>query len=274
MELTELCKNEINDYTKEATLLRKEYRNMPKGRLECHRRNNNGWSWFVVKNGKRQYLSKRKHAAMAERLAYKRIVKNRISVLEHKINVLENFIADYDDIRSINPADKRATSNEEINKLSSIYYDRTHPKETEWRIRMEKEIEDNIQKFKGKEINEEEYPVISVWGLRFRSKTEALIYDRLRANDLLVLYEPDMMLGDYNISPDFVIINKRTGKEYIWEHFGRMKDPAYIYKNKKKFSNYIDHGYIPNINMIATYEINDNSINLRYIESLIEQFLI
>ena len=37
---------------------------------------------------------------------------------------------------------------------------------------------------------------------------------------------------------------------------------------------YIDNGYIPNINMIATYEIDDNSVNLRYVESLIEQFLL
>lgn len=274
MELLDMCKNEISENRHELDVLKKEYRNMPKGRLECHRRINNGWSWFIVKNGKRQYLSKRKHAAIAERLAYKRIVKNRISVLEHKIDVLANFIKNYDDVGHINPADRRATTNEEINKLSDRYYDRTHPKETEWRMKMKKEIEDNIQKFKGKEINEEEYPVISVWGLRFRSKTEALIYDRLRANDLLVLYEPDMMLGDYCVSPDFVIVNKRTGKEYIWEHFGRMKDPKYIYKNRKKMDDYIDNGYIPNINMLVTYEIDDNSVNLRYVESLIEQFLL
>lgn len=275
MELYEQAVQERLRIEKEIKGLKTEIKKLPNGRIECHRRGDD-WSWHVKKKGqkKKEYLSKKKDVRRAEALAYKRNTQRKIEYLENHLKALKDFTENDSPDALKKLKDKREKTNPEINRLAGAYYDRVHPEIAEARERNLKQMNDNIQQFQGKEIDIKEYPVKSVWGLRFRSKTEALIYDRLRAHELLVLYEPDMELAGVVRSPDFIVYNKRTGQKFVWEHFGKMHDYGYHKKNKWKLLDYLDAGFIPNINMIATFEINDNSVDLVYIESLIENFLL
>lgn len=273
MNIIEFAEAEKQRATAELKHKKSEIRQLSRGRLECHRRGNN-WTWKIVSNGKKKYLAKRKHTRIAESLAYKRKLQSEIDYLENHISAINTFL-EMDAPEQLNMSkDKRSRSNEEINRLAQAYYDRTHPEIVERKKANLIALEENIQKFKGKEINKSEYPVKSAWGLRFRSKSEALIYERLRAHDLLVLYEPDLEINGRMRSPDFIVYNKRTNESIVWEHFGRMKDPEYLYSNKRKILQYLDGGYIPNINMIMTFEADDNRVDFQYIESLIENFLL
>lgn len=273
MNILEYAEREKQRAERELKQKKAELRKLSRGRLECHRRGNN-WTWKIVTNGKKKYLSKRKHTQIAESLAYKRKLQQDIDYLDNHICALTSFIRMDSPARVNIPKDKRSKTNEEIDRLAKAYYDRTHPEITAKRLSNQIALEENIQKFKGKDIEKAEYPIKSMWGLRFRSKSEALIYERLRAHDLLVLYESDLEINGKMRSPDFIVYNRRTNQPIVWEHFGKMNSPGYLNTNKNKILQYLEAGYIPNINMIATFEIDDNSIDLQYIESLIEIFLL
>lgn len=273
MNIIEYAESEKQRATAELKHKKSEIRQLSRGRLECHRRGNS-WTWKIVSNGEKKYLAKRKHTKIAESLAYKRKLQSEIDYLENHINAINTFLEMDSPEQLNNPKDKRSRSNEEIDRLAKAYFDRAHPEITERRNANLIALEENIQKFKGKEIDKSEYPVKSSRGLRFRSKSEALIYERLRAHELLVLYEPDLEVNGHMRSPDFIIYNKRTNEPIIWEHFGRMKDTKYLYSNKKKILQYLDAGYIPNINMIMTFEADNNNVDFQYIESLIENLLL
>ena len=270
MNLVEHAKNEHKKTQEKIKKYKSERKNLPNGSLECHKRGN-GWSWLVKKNGQREYLAKKYHKK-AEALAYRRKSKAELEQLQAREQAIETFIKAMKASEDVQ--DKRNKPNAEVDRLAQAYYDRMHPEETAKRLEIEQQIRENIQKFKGRDINIEEYPVRSSCGLRFRSKTEERIYQKLRDNGLLVLYEPDMELGGWMISPDFIVYSKRTEKKWVWEHFGKMDDADYVYKNKGKIMRYIENGYIPNINMIATFETKGNSVDLMYIDSIIENFLL
>jgi len=67
---------------------------------------------------------------------------------------------------------------------------------------------------------------------KVRSKSEVIIADRLFINAIPYEYERGLIVKipktaecpetEMVWNPDFRVLNVRTGKEYIWEHFGRM----------------------------------------------------
>ena len=81
------------------------------------------------------------------------------------------------------------------------------------------------------------------------------------------------MLGDIVYYPDFTVKNLRTQKTFLWEHFGKMDDPAYLSKTTGKIKNYIDNGYIPGDNMIMTFETKKHPLTIDAVKSVVEEFL-
>ena len=64
--------------------------------------------------------------------------------------------------------------------------------------------------------------------MRVRSKSEGTIVDLLLEYEALFRYECKIFLrGLGEIHPDFIILNKRTGEEFVWEHFGKVDDWKY-----------------------------------------------
>lgn len=170
--------------------------------------------------------------------------------------------------------DKRLhQTNDEVERLANAYRKRTQPAVAECEEQVRKAIEENIQQFAGRDIDINQYKIKSNYGLRFRSKSEALIYERLRSHGLLVLYEKSLKLPiGITRSPDFTIYRPATDDYIIWEHFGMMDSPGYLESNHEKLHEYFLSGYLPGINMIATFEAGDNALNLEYIDMLIETF--
>ena len=90
-------------------------------------------------------------------------------------------------------------------------------------------------------------------GYKVRSKSEVLIADRLYEEGILFHYEelrPEF--GD-NVSPD-CYIPIMPSERYVWEHFGAMDKENYFNRNRGKILDYLDHRWLPGINMITTYE--------------------
>jgi hypothetical protein len=111
-------------------------------------------------------------------------------------------------------------------------------------------------------------------GTKTRSKSEALIVNSLDDDEVPCLYEVPLFLKGYGtVHPDFLVLNVRTRKEYVWEHFGMLDDPYYLKKAMKKIELYIANGYIPGINLIITFESNDHPLELNTVRTLIENYL-
>lgn len=93
-------------------------------------------------------------------------------------------------------------------------------------------------------------------GTAVRSKSEAIIYNILKANGIAFLYEKALYLEQFSFPffPDFTILNTSTMEELYWEHFGLVDDPDYLERMIEKVSAYIQNGIIPGKSLICTFE--------------------
>ena len=133
------------------------------------------------------------------------------------------------------------------------------------------------------------------------SKSEAIIADRLFANDIPYHYEvaftPEAetdssrpVFDEYGrlvgyegigfgphdrntIHPDFYVLNKRTRKAYYWEHLGRLNDQKYCTENLNRLVRIIDAGYTIGEEILITHEDSYNPLRLESIDEIIENYL-
>lgn len=107
-----------------------------------------------------------------------------------------------------------------------------------------------------------------------RSKSESIIDLILSNHNIPFRYECKLDLGDITYYPDFTIRHPKTGEIYYWEHFGKMDDPKYVNTVISKLHTYINHGIIPSINLITTYETQNLPIKRPYVEKLIKYYFL
>lgn len=112
-------------------------------------------------------------------------------------------------------------------------------------------------------------------GEHVRSKTEWIIAERLYKAGVPYFYEVIVPIGEDRIlSPDFYILNKRTGKVFIWEHLGKMDDENYRIKNLKKIDDYAKIGFVLGKNLIVTFESGDKQISTKTVERIIQELFL
>lgn len=76
------------------------------------------------------------------------------------------------------------------------------------------------------------------------------------------------------IHPDFIVLNKRTGEEFVWEHFGKVDDWKYANDMVKRVEAYHYNGYYEGKNLIYTLESSRQPFGARDAKRIIEQYLI
>lgn len=128
--------------------------------------------------------------------------------------------------------------------------------------------------YKGKEFAADAMEIYSENGIRVRSKSEKIIADKLSILGIPYRYEYPLKLQGYGIVyPDFLLLNKRTRKEYILEHFGMMDDADYSRNAVKKINMYAKNGYVLGFNLLATFEMMDAPLDVRVFEKMMETIL-
>ena len=133
------------------------------------------------------------------------------------------------------------------------------------------------------------------------SKSEAIIADRLLANNIPYHYEvaftpeaePDSSRPVFDaygrlvgfeaigfdpfdrdtLHPDFYVLNKRTRKAYFWEHLGRLSDPKYCTDNLNRLVRIIDAGYTIGEEILITHEDTHSPLRLESIDEIIGKYL-
>lgn len=108
-----------------------------------------------------------------------------------------------------------------------------------------------------------------------RSKSEKILADKLYSMNIPYVYEVPLLIKGYGyIKPDFKVLNKRTRKEYYWEHLGMMGDTDYCEKAIKKIEAYEKNQIYQGEKLILTYETQTHPISIKVIENLIQKFLL
>lgn len=130
-------------------------------------------------------------------------------------------------------------------------------------------IEGNFNFYKNSKTN------IAHDGTKLNSNQEVIIYEQLKkCSHLLIKIEyPITKFGETKYV-DFIIQNKLTRKEFLWEHFGMTNNENYKEKMTEKIAWYKNNGFFTieeGGNLIYTYYSNDNNLIKdvnRYIEKL------
>ncbi len=116
--------------------------------------------------------------------------------------------------------------------------------------------------------------ILTERGERVRSKSEKIIADKLYAEGIPYVYEPEVVLDDGERAfPDFAALNIRTRKEYLFEHFGRMDEIGYCRKNIRKIEDYALSGYLLGDGLLATFETSGNVFDTRYLDAVVKRYL-
>lgn len=140
--------------------------------------------------------------------------------------------------------------------------------------------EDYIKKWKSAEyekkpFDENDPDFYTTNGERVRSKSEILIADALSRHSIPYRYEyPIQIPGIGTVHPDFMCLNMRNRKVYLWEHNGKMSDPDYSDYAIKKIEKYALVGYNTGKNLILTFESSFCPLSSRVIEQSINSHLL
>ena len=115
-------------------------------------------------------------------------------------------------------------------------------------------------------------------GERVRSKSEVLISEHLNYYGVPYRYEKPIKLIDWNkvvtCRPDFTVINKRTGKMFLYEHLGKMDDENYVASNMRKLDLYEKNGYLLGESLIITHETSTAPLNIKVVDSYIKTYFL
>ena len=107
-----------------------------------------------------------------------------------------------------------------------------------------------------------------------RSKSELIIANMLHHAGIPYDYERIVYFKNRKWKfPDFTILNVRTGKKYIWEHFGRLDEEKYRTDTMEKIEAYETNGFIQGVNLIMTFETKEKPLNTKHVRDLINSFL-
>ena len=120
----------------------------------------------------------------------------------------------------------------------------------------------------------EEIPFYTAKNEHVRSKSELIIANMLNDCNVPYHYECPLKLGRRPISPDFIVLNKRTKEVFIWEHFGQMDNDEYNEKALLKIEDYIKNGYPLGKKLLVTFESSKVHLNVQLVSKIIAEYLL
>ena len=248
--------HEKQQLEKKISAIQKQLEALPQGKLLCA--GNNGYvKWYHSDGHTNTYISK-KDRQLAEKLATKKYLTLLEKDLQKEKKALESYLKYHQSDYGL--ADQLLTEPSEYQKLLSPYFQSISAELLNWQN----------SPYPRKEEYPDELNIKAPSGNMVRSKSEALIDMFLYKNKIPFRYECELILGNQIYYPDFTIRHPFTGKVFYWEHFGLMDDRGYVKKTRNKIYEYSIHGIIPSIQLITTYETQENPLTVETVEKTIE----
>ena len=235
------------------------------GTLQCSGRRN-GTSFYRVDGEAKTYLGKDDHDVVVT-LANKLFTEKMLGAAKAEKGQIEKCLKTLNSGRAIADIDEVFPSlHQAVQKLVSPIEDDDEKYAKAWYNKYKSFANRN------KELNS---PLKTARGETVKSKSEIIIADRLDRAGIPYIYEISFSFVEYRMRyPDVFILNKRTRKEYVWEHQGKMDDKKYCLDSQLKLEQFAKNGYLLGKNLIFTYEGSERSLSTEYVDELIKQFLI
>ncbi|SFQ30444.1 hypothetical protein SAMN02910358_01500 [Lachnospiraceae bacterium XBB1006] len=256
--LGQIVNNQLEMVKRERNELERKYAQFPPGKLLIAK--DRKWEkWYCSFEGKRTLIPK-KEKAYAEQLAKKRYCDARLKDLQKEQAACEAYLR----------RQRQAPA-------SAQYRDPANPY---WSLIFSEQSTDPVQQwYRTTFMSNPEYPEQRIHkassGHFLRSKSEVLIDEMLSRHKLMFHYEEMLIFSDGSYYyPDFKIYSPKTEQFIIWEHFGKMDDHSYAVKTYRKIDKYIGNGYLPQKNLLLTFETKRSPLDYEYVEMLIEKFFV
>lgn len=220
--------------------LQRQIDKAPPGILYCSRDSERHRDrWDIFQNGERSFLSSGKRD-LAEKLAVKRLNVKKLADNSRELKALEAYLRHHRD---------GATDAEKLlQKCPAI---------TELIVSMSQGSDWMKKPYKKNKAYQDSLTCKAPDGQMVRSKSEAEIITVLIELGIPYRYECALSEDGQTYYPDFTLWLPEYDVTRYWEHLGRMDDPAYRKEAFNKIGWYVDHGIIPQENLILTYETKD-----------------
>lgn len=192
-------------------------------------------------------------------------LERAIVLCQRNIEMLDLVKDSYNSIDPIDVVRNASLAYQEQENATRLVYG--YEKETIWK---KKKL---AWKAKFKVPHPEKLRHIAGDGTVTRSKSEALIIDLLNMKGIPYVYDYPMKLCNILKWPDFIIWDKKHNRELLIEHLGLMCDEDYREDQTEKLGLYIMEGYVPNVNLLLTFDDKDGNINVPAINRMIDAFL-
>lgn len=207
--------------------------------------------WYVWKNGRREYLSKKKDKEI-KNLVNKKYLElylkdtiNELRLLEINRKARKKYKTDY--------AQKILKQKHYSSILLAV--DKKENEETDEKTQVP---------------NPEALKFYTKMGIIVRSKSEVIIATALYDNNIKFEYEKAIKISDVIYYPDFTV-EKKNGDIILWEHLGLIDNPDYRNKAYRKILKYNENGYYQGKNLILTYETAESPLDPMDVEHEIEK---
>lgn len=230
---------------------------MPEGKLVCCHHGNRS-KWYQSDGCTKVYIP-RQNTSLAMQLARKKYLTLKLEDLENEKRALDFYLRHH---APTGKADLLLTTPSEYQKLLAPQFTSFSDDISHW---LESPYEQNPS-------HPERLIYKSSSGHLLRSKSEMMIDTLLYQHQIPLRYECAMTLGDAVLYPDFTIRHPQTGKYFYWEHFGLMDKPEYAANAFSKLRLYTEHGIVPGIHLITTYETLEHPLSIEMVEKIIEYY--
>ncbi len=247
--------SEMND-------IRKRMQTMPEGELSFYRTKGVVRLFRRVPDGghksKRIYLN-HEMEALARKLAEKKYLKEKLRDLEREKKAVMAYLRHYD---GTDHARLLWEKTDVFQKLLAPQFQPLSDQLADW--------EDGGKPYSE---NPEALIVKAPRGL-VRSKSEAIIAWELYENKIPYRYENELFTTGGILHPDFTIRHPKSGKVFLWEHFGLMDNPQYMRNALAKIQTYVNLGYVPMSNFIMTFETAAEPLDMELVKLIVKHYFL
>lgn len=192
---------------------------------------------------------------MLRQLQQKRVASHVLSPLRNNIRLLDSILKEY---RNISEA-----------------YDAYFPDELKVPFSSEKQnVGLSTQTASGAAGHPEDLRHLTSFGLRVRSKSEAILAELLYIMHIPFTYEKPLRIKGSDgrwrtVYPDFTF-QLPDGRVLYLEHFGMMNDEGYRESCYRKLTDYFLNGIYPPHNLIITMDGPDGKLDITAVHQLIQ----
>lgn len=266
MGFYETAQNNLKEQKILLGQMQKELAKLPEGTLQRRIRQNRV-EYYTRVDGSQLYIPKSQHSLVND-LKRRRVLETAESIAKGNIKAMERLLKEYEPL----DFDKIERSlPQSYRGLEQVRPNFAPGEKTYFGVKGQHFTQSENPFMREKLVNS------TYFGLKTRSKSEAIIAEALYRAGFSVYYEKRIILYDEfgnqkTAYLDFVV-PLTVEYEMGWEHNGLLDDDAYLERNVEKLRLYHLNGIYQPKNLIITADKSGGGLDNEYIECLVQNYL-